>query len=119
MLFFPGDLSNYTFHFMEPHPKDILDDRLRIIKVDPLSEEQKVEIINKFMSRWLENVGLNPGDITISDNKIRLLIKTYPTPGIRILQNKLTSIFRKVNEKRLTEPALCSLPYKIKTKDIA
>ena len=78
---------------------------------DPLTEDEKLDIIRNCMNIYLQSVGLNPGDITISDNKIRLLIRDNPTHGIRILKNKLKEIFRHIRENE-------TLPHKLKTSDI-
>jgi endopeptidase La len=117
------DLSRVLFVFSYNDQKKlnpIFKDRMQIIKVDPLSLKDKLEVAHKHLiPEILKSCGFTKEDIEISDDDIKYIIENYTfEAGARKLKENLYSIVRQINLKRLYDPGSIQLPYKIDRKAI-
>jgi ATP-dependent Lon protease len=73
-----------------------LRDRMEIIQLPGYTEEEKLQIANKYLvKRQLESNGLNQGQTTISDDAVRAIIADYTREaGVRNLERAIGSVFR-------------------------
>ena len=80
----------------------ILRDRITIIETNPLTLPEKVHIIQNYMlPEIFKEVGINPSEISISEDMIRFLIETYTNEaGVRKIKEKIQEIIRDVNLNR-------------------
>ena len=69
----------------------ILLDRIQEIKLKPIKPKEKLVICKKFIIPEIcAQIGYNPSDITISNNKLELIINNYTLEaGVRKLKEKL------------------------------
>ena len=110
----PFDLSRVMFfttaNMLDPIPA-ALRDRMEIIEVPGYTEVEKVEIARNFLlPRSLENHGLSSGQLVVSEDALRRLIREYTEEsGVRNLERELGSLSRKVAREIATatedEPA--------------
>ncbi len=103
----PFDLSRVMFiltaNVVDPIPSALLD-RMEIIRLAGYTEEEKLEIAQKYLlPRQLQENGLKPSDLTISAATLRELICHYTQEaGLRNLEREIGSLCRKV-ARRIAE----------------
>lgn len=106
----PFDLSRVAFittaNVLYAIP-DVLRDRMEVIELPGYTDYDKVHIANDFlMPRQLENHGLKPSHVKISDSVLHHLINGYTREaGLRNFERQLATICRKVAMKVATENA--------------
>ena len=81
----------------------ILRDRITEINIKPLTINDKLEVVNKFMlPEIIDCVGLDLTEINITNESIKYLIETYTyEAGVRKLKEKLLDIIRYINLQRI------------------
>ena len=95
------DLSDVVFiataNSLDSIPVPLLD-RLEIITVDGYTDDEKVAIArNHLLARQLEQNGLGPDDVTITDESLRAIVEGYTREaGVRGLERQLATVLRKV-----------------------
>ncbi len=100
----PFDLSKVMFittaNSTETIPRPLLD-RMEIIPVSGYTEEEKLNIAQKYLvSKKLKEHGLTEKDIVISEEAIRDIINYYTREsGVRSLEREIAKICRKVARK--------------------
>jgi ATP-dependent Lon protease len=103
----PFDLSKVMFiltaNLVDPIPSALLD-RMEIIRLAGYTEEEKLEIAQKYLlPRQLQENGLKPTELTIVPNTLRELISHYTLEaGLRNLEREIGSLCRKV-ARRIAE----------------
>ena len=97
------DLSNVLFittanTLNMPQP---LLDRMEIIRLSGYTEDEKLEIAKRhLMERQIEDHGIKDGELTVSDEAIRGIIRSYTREaGVRSLERELAKIARKTVTK--------------------
>jgi ATP-dependent Lon protease len=97
------DLSNVMFittanSYNMPGP---LLDRMEIIPLAGYTEDEKREITKRhLMPKVLKNHGLKPGELTITDEALNEIIRTYTREaGVRNLEREVAKIARKATTK--------------------
>ena len=102
------DLSKVMFiataNYVEQIPYE-LKDRLEIINISSYTEYEKLDIAkNHLIPRALEEHGLTPLQVQITDEAIMLLIRNYTKEaGVRELGRMISSLFRKIVKKILLD----------------
>jgi ATP-dependent Lon protease len=103
----PVDLSKVLFiatanQLGTVHPA--LLDRMEIIQLTGYSEEEKLHIARRYLlPRQMDEHGLPPGSMEITDAALRLVISEYTREaGVRNLERQLGAIARKVAAKIAT-----------------
>jgi ATP-dependent Lon protease len=97
----PFDLSQVLFictaNQLEPVPGP-LRDRMEIIPIAGYTEDEKVGIARTYLvAKQLEAHGLDPKQVTISENALRHIVREYTREaGVRNLDRELAAICRKV-----------------------
>jgi ATP-dependent Lon protease len=93
------DLSNVMFvttanTLNMPQP---LMDRMEIIRLSGYTEDEKLEIAKRhLMKKQLDDHGLKDGELTISDDAVRSIIRLYTREaGVRNLEREIAKIARK------------------------
>jgi ATP-dependent Lon protease len=100
----PFDLSNVLFictaNLLDPIPA-ALADRMEVIRLSGYTNEEKLEIARKFLvPRQLEDNGIAPGQLEISDDAMLRIIGQYTKEaGLRNFEREIASICRKVARK--------------------
>ena len=91
----------------------ILLDRIQTIKIDPISEKDKVQVTRlHLLPEIYSNIGIHTIDLVISDTIIKYIISIYTyEAGARKLKEKLYQIIREVNLLILTHAI--ELPFTI------
>jgi ATP-dependent Lon protease len=86
-----------TANQIETIPAPLLD-RMEVIQIAGYTENEKVEIARNYLiPRQLKENGLRQNEISISDNIIRTIIRSYTREaGVRNLERKIGSLCRKV-----------------------
>ena len=97
------DLSNVLFittanTLNMPQP---LLDRMEIIRLSGYTEDEKLEIAKRhLMGRQIKDHGLKDGELTVTDDAIRCIIRNYTREaGVRSLERELAKIARKTVTK--------------------
>ena len=97
------DLSNVLFittanTLNMPQP---LLDRMEIIRLSGYTEDEKLEIAKRhLMGRQIKDHGLKDGELTVTDDAIRAIIRNYTREaGVRSLERELAKIARKTVTK--------------------
>ena len=106
----PIDLSRVLFiatanQLGTIHPA--LLDRMEMIALSGYTEDEKVQIARKYLvPRQLEEHGLGPGQIEITDGALRAVIREYTREaGVRTLERQIGAIARKVAARVAADPA--------------
>jgi ATP-dependent Lon protease len=100
----PFDLSKVMFittgNLIDPIPS-ALQDRMEVIEIPGYTDVEKLKIARSFLiPRQMEENGISPKVIEISDNAILQIISQYTREaGLRNLERELASICRKVARK--------------------
>ena len=93
------DLSNVMFvttantlNMSQP-----LMDRMEIIRLSGYTEDEKLEIAKRHLiNRQLEDHGLKDGELSISDDAIRMMVQRYTREaGVRNLEREIAKVARK------------------------
>jgi ATP-dependent Lon protease len=106
----PFDLSKVIFittaNVLYAIP-DVLRDRMEVIELPGYTDYDKVHIARQFlMPRQLENHGLNPSALKMSDTVLQQLINEYTREaGLRNFERQIATICRKVAMKVASEEA--------------
>ena len=102
------DLSKVMFiataNYVEQIPYE-LRDRLEIINISSYTEYEKLDIAKQHLvPKELEEHGLTPLEIQISDDTLMILIRNYTKEaGVRELERVIASLFRKIVKKILLD----------------
>ena len=102
------DLSKVMFiataNYVEQIPYE-LRDRLEIINISSYTEYEKLDIAKKHLvPKELEEHGLTPLEVQISDDALLVLIRNYTKEaGVRELERVIASLFRKIVKKILLD----------------
>ena len=100
----PFDLSKVMFittaNLLDPIP-DALKDRMEVLELAGYTEEEKLEIVKKFIiERQLVENGLNNKLLQISDEALKKIVSEYTKEaGLRNLEREIASVCRKVARK--------------------
>src|SRR5581483_808152 len=95
------DLSDVLFiataNVADTIPGPLLD-RLEVIRLDGYTEDEKVAIARgHLLGRQLERNGLEPADVTVHDDALRLVVTDYTREaGVRNLERELGKLLRKI-----------------------
>jgi ATP-dependent Lon protease len=83
---------------------DSLQERIEVIEVPGYSEDEKIEIAQRFLlPRQLADHGLTPRDIQFSEDTMRAIVRHYTLEaGVRGLVRQLATVCRKVARARAT-----------------
>jgi ATP-dependent Lon protease len=86
----------------------ILLDRIQEIRLNPIKQKEKLIICKKFIIPEIcSQLGYNPNDISISDDKLDLVISEYTLEaGVRKLKEKLYEIFRMNHLELIENPTI-------------
>jgi ATP-dependent Lon protease len=97
----PFDLSKIFFittaNTVDTIPQPLLD-RMETLRLAGYSEEEKLNIARRYLwPRQMEQAGLKPEEVTISDEAVRMVIRRYTREaGLRQLERALGRLTRKV-----------------------
>ncbi len=97
----PFDLSKVLFiatgNLIDPIPM-ALRDRMEIIGLPGYTQREKAEIGRRFLvPKQMENHGLKPGNIAITDEAMTTLVQSYThEAGVRNLEREIANVMRKI-----------------------
>ncbi|KGE72411.1 endopeptidase La [Spirochaeta lutea] len=101
-----------------------LRDRMEVIQIPGYTENEKRSIAKRFLiPRQIERHGLNPDEIQISDEAIKLTVSRYTMEsGVRNLERELAKILRKTAREKVQntpkETEKPSKPYRINVANL-
>jgi len=104
------DLSDVLFiataNVADAIPEPLLD-RMELIRLDGYTEDEKVTIArDHLLPRQLERAGMQPSEVTITDDAFRRLATEYTREaGVRSLERSIARVLRKIASKLATQPA--------------
>ena len=104
----PFDLSKVMFvttaNSTETIPRPLLD-RMEVIQVSGYTEEEKVNIAQKYLiPKQVKNHGLKPKNFTMTEKALRDLINYYTREsGVRNLEREIGSLCRKVARQKVAK----------------
>lgn len=102
----PVDLSKVMFittaNTTDTIPRPLLD-RMELIRLSSYTDEEKLQIAkNHLLPKQLEEHGLKKGNVRISDDVLRAIIRDYTREsGVRLLERRLAAVCRKVDMRLL------------------
>ena len=102
----PVDLSKVMFittaNTTDTIPRPLLD-RMELIRLSSYTDEEKLQIAkNHLLPKQLEEHGLKKGNLRISDDVLRAIIRDYTREsGVRLLERRLAAVCRKVDMRLL------------------
>ncbi len=128
------DLSDVLFiataNVAESIPEPLLD-RMDLIRLDGYTEDEKLTIArDHLLPRQLSRAGLEPGEVTFTDDAYRRLATEYTREaGVRSLERSMARVLRKIAAKLATtsspglvsngsEPVILQLPATIDSADL-
>ncbi|MGH8462235.1 MAG: endopeptidase La [Stenotrophobium sp.] len=81
-------------------------DRMEVIRIPGYTEDEKLNIARQYLlPKQIANNGLKDGELEISDNAIRAIIRHYTREaGVRNVERHLSKIARKVVKQLLLKP---------------
>jgi ATP-dependent Lon protease len=81
-------------------------DRMEVIRIPGYTEDEKVNIAKRYLvPKQLNNNGLHPDEIHLSENAIRDLIRFYTREaGVRNVEREIAKIARKVVKEKVLHP---------------
>ncbi|MDQ3870608.1 MAG: endopeptidase La [Chloroflexota bacterium] len=97
----PFDLSRVLFiatgNLLDPIPP-ALRDRMEVIQLPGYTQQEKIEIAKRFLvPKQMENHGLKPRQIEITDEALVQLVQAYTKEaGVRNIEREIANIMRKV-----------------------
>ncbi len=97
----PFDLSKVLFiatgNLLDPIPPP-LRDRMEVIQLPGYTQQEKIEIAKRFLvPKQMENHGLKPKQIEITDEALVELVQAYTKEaGVRNIEREIANIMRKV-----------------------
>jgi len=100
----PFDLSNIMFvataNLLDPIPA-ALKDRMEVIQLAGYSHEEKLKITKRFLiPKQIEENGLTPNEVEISDQALTRIIQQYTMEaGLRSLERNIGGVCRKIAKK--------------------
>jgi ATP-dependent Lon protease len=115
------DLSDVLFiataNVAEAIPEPLLD-RMEPIPLDGYTEEEKVTIArDHLLPRQLERAGLDPADVTLTDDALRRLAGEYTREaGVRALERSIARVLRKIAARLASGEA--ELPVTVGPEDL-
>jgi ATP-dependent Lon protease len=115
------DLSDVLFiataNVAEAIPEPLLD-RMEPIPLDGYTEEEKVTIARgHLLPRQLERAGLDPDDVTVTDDALRQLAGEYTREaGVRALERSIARVLRKLAARLASGEA--ELPVTVGPQDL-
>jgi ATP-dependent Lon protease len=82
-------------------------DRMEIIRIPGYTEDEKLNIARQYLlAKQIRHNGLKPGELEISDNALRGIIRHYTREaGVRKLEQHISKIARKTVKQLLLKPA--------------
>jgi len=88
-------------------PQPLLD-RMEVIRLPGYTEDEKVEIAARYLiPRAIEMHGLKAGELTISNEALRQLIRCYTREaGVRNLEREIANLSRKAIKEILVKPKM-------------
>jgi ATP-dependent Lon protease len=115
------DLSDVLFiataNVAEAIPEPLMD-RMEPIPLDGYTEDEKVTIaIGHLLPRQLERAGLDAGDVTVTEDALRLLAAEYTREaGVRALERSIGRVLRKIAAQLAADEA--ELPVTVGAADL-
>ena len=80
-------------------------DRMEVIRLPGYTEDEKLNIARQYLlPKQMKNNGLKDGELTVSDDAIRAVIRTYTREaGVRSVERLMSKICRKVVKQLLSK----------------